>query len=190
MLMALVGAANRSDAQGANHAGGKGGDAIRCASGKPHVAIIACSNIIKDQREESENRAIALRNRASSYQQQGDLDHAIEDYTSALNSPEPRGILAKIHLNRGLMYFRKNDAAEALADYDEAIALDAKLASAYVNRAAIFINRGDDALAIADLDRAAVISPQDSGIYLSRGFVYARRGENARRWRTIRRPLS
>ena len=78
-LLALVGAANRVDAQGANHEGGSGGDAIRCASGKPHVAIIACSNIIRNQRENSENRAIALRNRASTYQQQGDLDHAIED---------------------------------------------------------------------------------------------------------------
>src|SRR5882757_5479988 len=123
LLMALVGAANRCDAQGANHAGGNGGDAIRCVSAKPEIAIPACSNIIKDRREESENRAIALRNRASSYQQQGDLDHAIADYTTALKNPEPSGILAKIHLNRGLMYFRKNDEAEALADYNDAIAL-------------------------------------------------------------------
>ena len=62
VLMALVGAAKRSDAQGANHAGGNGGDAIRCVSPKPEIAIPACSNIIKDKREESENRAIALRN--------------------------------------------------------------------------------------------------------------------------------
>ena len=128
VLMSLVSAAGRSEAQGANHGGGAGGDAIRCASGKPQVAIPACGNIIADKREESENRSIALRNRASSYQQLGDLDHAIADYTTALKNPEQRGILAKIHLNRGLMYFRKNDEAEALADYNDAIALDAKLA--------------------------------------------------------------
>src|ERR1700742_3235009 len=103
MLTALVGAANRSDAQGANHAGGNGGDAIRCASGKPQVAIPACSNIIRDQREESGNRAMALRNRASSYQQLFDLDHAIADYTAALASPEQHAALAKIQPNRGLM---------------------------------------------------------------------------------------
>src|SRR6202030_1958738 len=113
--------------------------------------------------EPPENRASALRTRASSYQQQGDLDHAIADYTTALktvvNNPEQPRILAKIHLNRGLMYFRKNDYAKALADYNEAIALDPKLALAYVNRAAILANRRDDDRAIADLDKAASISP-------------------------------
>jgi tetratricopeptide (TPR) repeat protein len=179
-LLALAGAACLAHAQGANHSGGHAGDAIRCASGKPPAAIAACGNIIADEREEPESRAIALRNRGSYYQQQGDTDRAIADYSAALKNTIQRATLAKVHLNRGLMYFRKNDEAEALADYEEAIALDAKLASAYVNRAAIFTNRSEDDRALADLDKAAAMTPKDAGIYVSRGFIHARGGKQAR----------
>ncbi|HEY0801931.1 MAG TPA: tetratricopeptide repeat protein, partial [Steroidobacteraceae bacterium] len=143
-----------AEAQGANHAGGHGGDAIRCVSGRPEMAIIACTAIVEDKSEDADNRAIALRNRASFYQQKGDFDRAIADYTTALKHPEPRGVKAKIYLNRGLTYFRKGDEVGALDDYGEAVALDPKLASAYLNRATILMKRGDDDRAIADLDQA------------------------------------
>jgi tetratricopeptide (TPR) repeat protein len=123
-LLAFAGSTRPAPAQGPNHRGGNGVDAIRCTSGKPEVAIIACSKIIEDQRENADNRAIALRNRAFRYQQLGDSDRAIADYTTALKHPEQPGVRAKTYLNRGLMYFRRSDDAEALADYNEAVALE------------------------------------------------------------------
>ena len=85
-----IGSTAAAQSIGANHAGRASRDTIRCASGKPEVAIAACSNIISDQREPPENRASALRTRASSYQQQGDLDRAI-DLIVYQSAREPRG---------------------------------------------------------------------------------------------------
>jgi tetratricopeptide (TPR) repeat protein len=115
-------------AQGATHAEGHAGDGIRCSSSKPEIAIIACTNIIEDKREDEENRAIALRNRGFYFQQKGDPDRAITDYTTALKLSGLRSIRAKTFLNWGMLYFRKGDEVDALADYNEAVTLDSKLA--------------------------------------------------------------
>lgn len=88
-----------AEAQGANHDGGHEEDSIRCASGRPEAAIVGCTNIILDKRESEGNRAIALRNRAFQYQQLGDFEKAIADYTTALNRPEQRPVHAKTRVN-------------------------------------------------------------------------------------------
>jgi len=80
VLLAVAGMTRLAAAQGANHSAGNGGDAIRGSSGKPEIAIIACTHIIEDRREGVENRAIALRNRAFRHQQLGDFDAAIANY--------------------------------------------------------------------------------------------------------------
>src|SRR5258708_29421177 len=116
MLALLLAAPTlQANGQGADHSGGHGGDAIRCTSGKPEVAVIACTNIIQDRSEGGDKRTIALRNRAFHYQQMGDVNRAIADYTTALDHPE-YGIQARTYSNRGLMYFVKGDEDHALAD--------------------------------------------------------------------------
>jgi tetratricopeptide (TPR) repeat protein len=150
-MLALVLVVRTAIPQGADHGAGHNGDAIRCTSGKPEVAVSACTNIFQDKREDDGKRAIALRNRAFRYQQLGDFDHAIADYE-----------------------------AHALNDYGRALALDPKLVSTYINRAAIYIKRGEDDRAITDLDRAALLDPRDSAIFVSRGTIYSRRGDQAR----------
>ncbi|HMI73595.1 MAG TPA: tetratricopeptide repeat protein [Steroidobacteraceae bacterium] len=164
-LLAVAGMPRLAAAQGANHSAGNGGDAIRCSSGKPEIAIIACTHIIEDRREGVENRAIALRNRAFRHQQLGDFDAAIADYTTALDRPEQRGVQAKTRMNRGLMHFRRGDDADAMADYNEAVTLDPKLTSAYINRAAVFSKSGDDARAIADLRPWRRLESRDRRLY-------------------------
>ena len=77
IFFALATAARPAAAQGANHDGGHAGDEIRCASGKLESAIIACTNIIDDKREDDDIRASALQNRGFYYQQRGDLDRAL-----------------------------------------------------------------------------------------------------------------
>ena len=167
-------------AQVASQPARSSGDAIRCASGKPEVAIVACGNIVKDKREGEENRAIALRNRAYHYQQIGDLERAIADYTTALVRPEQRALRAKLLLNRGVVYFQHGDEPLALQDLGKALASDPALLAAYLSRATILIKRGDDAQALADLDQATRLSPNDAAIYVMRASVYARRGDPGR----------
>src|ERR1700743_326828 len=149
-------------AQTASQGGMRSGDAIRCASGKPQPAIVACTNIVNDKHESDEARAIARRNRAYQFQQAGDLDRAIADYTAALDRPEPRETQAKIRLNRGALYFQIGQEASALEDLGKALTLDPKLKSAYVTRATLLANRGDDAEALEDLNRALLLDPNDS----------------------------
>jgi hypothetical protein len=55
-LLSVAGTTHFAAAQGANQAGGNGGDAIRCSSGKAEIAIVACTHIIVDRREEDDDR--------------------------------------------------------------------------------------------------------------------------------------
>ena len=157
----------------------RSGDAIRCASGKPQPAIVACTNIVNDKHESDEARAIALRNRAYQFQQAGDPDHAIADYTAALDRPEPSATLAKIRLNRGALYIQKGEEPAALEDLGKALALDPKLKSAYVTRASILAKRGDDPEALDDLNHAVLLDPNDAAAYIARGSLYSHRGDQS-----------
>src|SRR5689334_23825099 len=62
-LLAAVSTARVAHAQGASHEEGHADDKVHCSSGKPDVAIVACTHIIDDRHEEEESKAIALRNR-------------------------------------------------------------------------------------------------------------------------------
>src|ERR1700730_8974361 len=115
----------------------KGTDRDICGHRSSQTAIASCTRIINDRRAPIDIRDIALRNRGSFFQSNGDLDRAIEDYTTVLElSPGEALRNAKTYVNRGLAYAGKGDESRALADYDQAIQLDPTLSSAYVNRAA------------------------------------------------------
>jgi 2'-5' RNA ligase len=179
-LVILAGSLGSTGARGASHQGGHADDRIHCRSDTGNAAVVACSNIIDDERLEEFERAAALKNRAYHYQELGDVDRAIDDYTKVLSRPEQRRIQAKTYLNRGLMYSKKGAAAAALADFTTAATLDPKLDSAYLNRASILMSQGDADGAIADLDRALQLDPQSVAIYLSRASINAHRREYAR----------
>jgi tetratricopeptide (TPR) repeat protein len=73
----------------------KGIDRDVCSRGKPQAAIASCTYII-NSKEPDDVRAMALRNRGSLFQSNGDLDRAIEDYTSVLKlSPSETKMNAK-----------------------------------------------------------------------------------------------
>jgi tetratricopeptide (TPR) repeat protein len=145
---------------GANHEEGHDGYREQCNSSAPAVAILACTKIIEDQREDDEARAIALQNRGFYYQQAGDLDHSIADYTTVVKYSSGRRARAKVYLNLGLLYFQKGDQATALDNYNEAVRLDPKLTSAYLNRASVFT-------------AAIAINPKDALAFRFRSSAYA-----------------
>jgi hypothetical protein len=128
-----------------------GSDWDLCARGAPDVVIANCTHFIAHSKDRGD-LGTALRNRASSYQSNGDLDDAIRDYTAAL---ELGGVAAKLNAktfgNRALAYAGKGDDSRALADYDQAIMLDPNLVTARINRADVYMKREDDARALADL---------------------------------------
>jgi tetratricopeptide (TPR) repeat protein len=190
LALFLLGITSRAAAQITKGSASSSSDKTQCSYAKPDVAIIVCTHIIEDKREDEDIRAAALRNRASFYEQAGDFDRATADYTTALKRPEPNRVKANLYLNRGLMYFRKGDQDRALADYGEAVTLDPKLATAYINRSAILIARGDNDGAIADLDRVILLNPKDSAIYVTRGEAFAQAVVRSAQSLTMRRRLN
>src|SRR3954470_512375 len=125
--LVVIAASLPSTGLSATHEGGHADDRIHCSTDKPDAAIIACTHIVDDERLEEFERATALKNRAFHYQELGELDHAIDDYTKVLSRPEQRRIRAKTYLNRGLMYSRKGALPEAVSDFTQAATLDPKL---------------------------------------------------------------
>ena len=85
----------------------------------------------------------------------GSGDAAIAACTQAINSGRWRGSdLAWAYSNRGNRYREKGDNDRAIADLNQAIALDPKLAMAYNNRGIAYAAKGDNDRAVADLNQA------------------------------------
>jgi lipoprotein NlpI len=81
------------------------------------------------------------------------------------------------YYNRGIEYNNKGDTARAIADYNQAISLDPKLASAYNNRGNIYQRKGDYDRAIADYNQTISLDPKFTNAYNNRGNIYYYKGD-------------
>src|SRR6516162_2760697 len=73
------------------------------------------------------------------------FDQRISGCTAAIRSGKWKGRdLAWVHLDRGVAWRAKGDNNRAIADYDQAIRLNPKLAIAYNNRGNAWRAKGDD----------------------------------------------
>jgi tetratricopeptide (TPR) repeat protein len=103
----------------------------------------------------------------------------VDACTALINSGRYTGAaLAPILVDRGDAYRDVLDFEHALADYDNAIALDPKLASAHVGRGEVFtyyIARNDQDEAIVEFNIAMGIDPNDAKAYLGRARAYQRK---------------
>ncbi len=66
---------------------------------------------------------------------------------------------------------------QAIADYDQALALNPEYAEAYNNRGNAYADLGDYEQAIADYDQALALNPEYAEAYNNRGVAYASLGE-------------
>ena len=73
-------------------------------------------------------------NRGRSYEHRGDYEHAIEDYTKAI---ELDPYFAAAYNNRGATYYKKGNYDRAVEDYTKAIDLKLDYTNAY------YYNRGE-----------------------------------------------
>ena len=128
-------------------------------SADPDRRIRGCTQVIeRGERESSENRSFAYTNRGNAYDDKGEVDRAIADYTKAI-ALDPNYAFA--YNNRGLTYEKKGEIDRAIADYTKAIALDPNDATAYTNRGVACYMSGDKEQAIADFRTALEINPWD-----------------------------
>lgn len=111
----------------------------------------------------------------------GTPDERIRNCTALIESARetPKG-RARAYNNRGVALSQKGDRDGAIADYDQAIRLDPKLASAYNGRGLAWSNKGDLDRAISDYDRAIRLDPGLARAYSNRGSAWSTRGELVR----------
>ena len=110
-----------------------------------------------------------------------DPEAAIIDCTQSINSGKWKGrYLAAFYSNRAAAYHDKGDLDRAVADLNEAIRLDPKLAMAFNNRGAAYNEQGDNDRAIADYNEAIRIDPKLAMAFTNRGNAYHDKGDNDR----------
>src|SRR5215468_7218949 len=82
-------------------------------------------------------------------------DAAITACTRLIASGRKTGhVLATVYARRGVAYDDKGDYDRAIADFNEAIRLDPKIAMFQANRGLSYSNKGDYERAITDYDQA------------------------------------
>lgn len=88
-----------------------------------------------------------------------DADVAIRGCSRLIRESSDRKLQAQAHLNRGVGYANKGQDAQAIADYTEAIRLDAAYALPYWNRGKLYENDSRFEAALADATRYLELDP-------------------------------
>jgi len=97
---------------------------------------------------------------------------------SVVPGTEPVEGLADAYFRLGWLHqVPIGDDEQAIADYDQAIALKPDDAVAYNNRGAAYADKGDLAHAIADYEQAITRKPNFAVAYNNRGLAYADKGD-------------
>lgn len=97
-------------------------------------------------------------------------DVAIAACTRAIKSGRYKGhSLATKYVNRGVEWKLKKDYGRALADYNEAIRLDAKYADAFYNRCSLYVAQNEYDRAIPSCDKAVRLGPSADALAASGG---------------------
>jgi len=94
------------------------------------------------------------------------VDQRIDGCSAVIRAARDKGDkLAEAFNNRGVGYRLKGDYDRAVADYNQAIKLNAKFASAYNNRGVAYDKKGEYDRAILDYDQAIKLRPSAEGHY-------------------------
>ena len=134
--------------------------------------------------------ARVMRRRAQTYFEQDNVQNALADYNTVIK----RQPSAMAYYTRGNAYLQlsiRDNASHlklALADIDQAIALEPRFASAYISRAQIYVRAGEQASATADYMNAVELLTEAIKtwqgepnaliqVYLWRAFAYQKLGK-------------
>ena len=140
----------------------------------PDKVIPACTRLAEDASDTPHNRSVAYYDRGNAHKNRKDYDHALADYTEAINL-DPQN--AHAYLNRGWVYAVKNDTVHSIADSTQSIALDPANPLAYLNRGVAYRFQHNYGAAIADYNQAFKLGANAGHSYLDRGLAYAGNGE-------------
>ena len=117
------------------------------------------------------------------YDKAGERSKAIDDYTEAIRLIPPHNarywLLRHVDafINRALAHQANGDYEKAVADFAEAIGLNAKDPEPYYGRASAYEKMGKYSKAIDDLTEAIRLEPKYGKAYSARGYVYLKIGD-------------
>jgi tetratricopeptide (TPR) repeat protein len=146
----------------------------------PDVAIQACTELLEgkgfelDRGQggrkllEGQDRFYPFVNRAMAYYAQGDKQHALDDYNTAIQVAPKR---AQPYYFRGVFYAAQRDGDAALRDFNTALSIDPKLVAALRQRAIIYVTQKNFSGALADFSEAIRLQPKTGALWSDRGYV-------------------
>lgn len=104
---------------------------------------------------------------------------AISDYNQSIqySSTLPAAQLAEIFNDRGVVYLQLKEPKKAIADFTQAIHLNADDARSYFNRACACHHAGDYLAALSDFDRVLALNPNHAQTYFNRGMMHHQMGK-------------
>ncbi len=138
--------------------------------------------------EEIRLPAVRHERRGDRYREDGKHERAIEEYTKALEAgPEHPAV---VHLSRGIAFAGTQAYDEAIADIDQALALEPKMIAAYLHRGRAYHGKGAHDRALADLNRAIELSTEYGEAHLQRGLVHEAQGEYPEALADVEKALS
>jgi protein O-mannosyl-transferase len=118
--------------------------------------------------------AVAYNNRGNTFKARGQVDRAIEDYTTAISLEKDP---FTIYNNRGIAFQAAGRYDLAFDDFKAAMSLHPDDPVTYYNRGLLFKERGLPDRALEDLTTAIRLDPRYADAYASRGWLLAEQGE-------------
>lgn len=126
--------------------------------GDMSAAIDHCTRALASRQLRGNNLVPVYYNRAWAYDELGEVDKAIEDYTRVIQiQPD----FLDTYVARGYSYAKKGDLESAIEDYSLALRVDPDLFEARFNRALAYEQKGDLDSAVEDYQRAYDVNPEN-----------------------------
>ena len=140
-------------------AAGFADDISDCNSDQPDVVIKGCTQVIKAGTANNDALALAYFNRGNAFDDNGDHDGAIDDYTQSIKLKADYELT---YLNRGLSYMAKQDYDNALADFAGCAVIISH--DRFYNEARAYEARGDLPTALQRYRKAARLAPTNQSV--------------------------
>jgi class 3 adenylate cyclase/Tfp pilus assembly protein PilF len=139
-----------------------------CTSDDTSSALAACKVLIAEATTKGEDLALAHRKLGYAQRKHGEPEAALASFSESIKAFPT----ADAFNNRGVTYFLNGQFKEAIADYDEAIRLDANSGDAWNNRAWTNYKSGRPKDALADADKAVSVTGDKAYVWDTRGHIY------------------
>ncbi|MHB9117883.1 MAG: tetratricopeptide repeat protein [Burkholderiales bacterium] len=118
--------------------------------------------------------AKALYNQGALYMQEGRNDEALKQFTDMISRGV--GVNKNVYGMRAVIYLKQGKTKEALADLNQAIALDPNYYDAYMNRGTANGMLGHVKEALTDFDQAITLNPNSADAHVNRGIILINQG--------------